>query len=99
MGSAVSYQPESFKNIKEKYEELKIKQIENKMSDEELYNEITAYINAINKLSHAAATSHHNKNIAFVFIKPHANNSITKELVSSTLLKKGLIISKEGIYI
>lgn len=35
-------------------------------------------------------------NTAYVFIKPHANNTKTQELVSSTLLSKGITILKEG---
>jgi nucleoside diphosphate kinase len=35
-------------------------------------------------------------NCAFVFIKPHANNTITQDLVSKTLQTKGLKILKEG---
>jgi hypothetical protein len=35
-------------------------------------------------------------NSAFVFIKPHANNAKTQELVSNTLLSKGIKIVQEG---
>ena len=35
-------------------------------------------------------------NCAYVFIKPHANNAQTQELVSNTLLSKGIKIVKEG---
>eukprot|EP01039_Chlorochromonas_danica_P000497 gene497-536_t len=35
-------------------------------------------------------------NSAFLFIKPHANNSKTQEYVRNTLLAKGLHIAKEG---
>lgn len=37
-----------------------------------------------------------NKNTAYVFIKPHANNTKTQELVSKTLINKNLTILKEG---
>ncbi len=37
-------------------------------------------------------------NTAFVFIKPHANNPITAELVSTTLASKGCKILKEGVF-
>jgi len=37
-----------------------------------------------------------NKNTAYVFIKPHANNTKTQELVSSTLITKGITIINEG---
>lgn len=36
------------------------------------------------------------KNTAFVFIKPHANNEQTQEVVSSTLKARGITIVKEG---
>jgi hypothetical protein len=36
------------------------------------------------------------KNVAFIFIKPHANNAATQEKVSSTLIERGLRIVKEG---
>jgi len=36
------------------------------------------------------------KNVAFLFIKPHANNEKTQKLVTDTLLEKGLFISREG---
>jgi len=36
------------------------------------------------------------KNIAYVFIKPHANNAKTQELVSKTLESKGIKIVQEG---
>lgn len=35
-------------------------------------------------------------NCAFVFIKPHANNAKTQEVVSNTLLSKGIKIVQEG---
>lgn len=37
-----------------------------------------------------------NKNTAYVFIKPHANNTKTQELVSATLINKSITILKEG---
>ena len=103
MGSTVSFQPEVYHYIKDKYEDLKKKQIELNLSDEDIYNQMLIIINNANEnntasLSTAIGTNidSHDKNIAFVFIKPHANNTKTKELVSSTLKNKGLIITKEG---
>lgn len=36
------------------------------------------------------------KNIAYVFIKPHANNAKTQELVYKTLLNKGIDVVQQG---
>jgi len=35
-------------------------------------------------------------NQAFVFIKPHANTRAVQDLVSSTLISKGFVITSEG---
>ena len=46
-----------------------------------------------NKMSSADAEE---KNVAYVFIKPHANSAKSQELVSNTLLSKGIKIVQEG---
>ena len=58
------------------------------LSDDDIYKQLGAFVKQIE--------SRGKLNAAFVFIKPHANNKLTQDLVSSTLLSKGISILKEG---
>lgn len=55
-----------------------------------------AYYLYTSKSNESKMSSAEETNCAYVFIKPHANNAKTQELVSNTLLSKGLKIVKEG---
>lgn len=55
-----------------------------------------AYYLYTNKSCCCSAKSKKNMNSAFVFIKPHANNAKTQEVVKNTLEARGIKIVREG---
>lgn len=83
MGGSVSV--DKYPTVRNEYERL----VAAGLSDDDIYKQLGLFVQ---QMDHQKSPT----NAAFVFIKPHANNKQTQDLVSSTLLSKGISILKEG---
>lgn len=82
MGGSVSV--DRYPTVRNEYERL----VALGLSDDDIYKQLGLFVQQLDNQKPS--------NTAFVFIKPHANNKQTQDLVSSTLVSKGISILKEG---